>query len=120
MHLSRHSRFLARLYAQKPTDERARELAESVSASLPPVESAGGRTIKRNALEVQTQTHLILLSFGKPVAAIARGGSGSAWQSETDWSLTTRRHICAWLRDHGKEPKKVPRVSGAFLAELLS
>ena len=120
MMLPDSARLLARLYALEPSAENAKALADELCASLPPLEDPPqGIPIKRNAIEVQTQTHLILLSFGKPVATIRKGGA-RAFQSQTDWSLTTRRHICAWLRSHGIEPKKTPKIPGAYIAELLS
>lgn len=115
-------RLLARAYAQDPTPARAETLARAVCGALPPLAGEGGpyvTVVRANACEISSGDHIILLSFGRPVALLHRP-TGDAWQSATRWSLTTTRHVGGWLRAHGLDPRKVPEISDAAILEALA
>lgn len=60
------------------------------------------RNIGSNQTEVETRKGRILVSYSTPVAAWI---NGKAYRTAKKWSVTTSRHINAWLNGAKAEEK---------------
>jgi hypothetical protein len=57
----------------------------------------------------------VLFSYSTPVAAI---GGGKAFKTEEKHSVTTSKHVNAWLKDNGLDPVTVPTKPQAWFDSL--
>lgn len=53
-----------------------------------------------NMKQIETATHLILVSYATPVACKNKR-SGRVYKTDVKWSSTTTRHINKWCPIHG-------------------
>lgn len=87
----------------------------------------GRKTPNRNMTEVITNDggHIVLISYWTPVACCEvdhKGGRSNFRISERayNYSVSTSRHVNAWLDDHGVEvPRKAPTITLEELKALV-
>ena len=61
--------------------------------------------IGNNQTVIDVSGYSVLISYNTPVAAL---GNGTAYRTDQYHSITTSRHINAWLR--GRNTKTMPQV----------
>lgn len=72
------------------------------------------RQIGSNQTEIVLNGNTILFSYQTPVAAFCNGDG--FYKTSQYYSVTTSRHINAWLRDNDQDPAKTQTISPEMLA----
>ncbi len=72
-------------------------------------------SIGPNQTQITAGKWNVLFSYSTAVAAI---GNGQAFRTDQKHSVTTSKHINAWLRDNGLDPASVPAKAQSWFDAL--